>query len=107
MIFIIIGIIRLIAQDQFVTKSSKQNKTTHFIAGGDTLVYSVFGMDCPGCHSAVEKQVNKLSAVDSSSANWLNQEIMVFVKKDSVLNENDLFDKIKSANFTPGEKKSK
>ena len=74
---------------------------------GDTLVYKVFGMDCPGCHGALEKQVDKLNAVDSSAANWLNQEIMIIVKKDSVLKEKELFEKIKKANFTPGEKISK
>jgi copper chaperone CopZ len=70
----------------------------------DTLVYKVFGMDCPGCHSALEKQVNKLNTVESSSANWINQELMLIVKRDSVVNEKKLFEMIEKANFTPGEK---
>jgi hypothetical protein len=89
---------------------SKQKKSILSLAdsvAGDTLVYKVFGMDWPGCHGALEKQVDKLNAVDSSAANWLNQEIMIIVKKDSVLKENELFEKIKKANFTPGEKISK
>lgn len=89
---------------------SKQNESIMSPADSlarDTLVYKVFGMDCPGCHGALEKQVDKLNAVDSSAANWLNQEIMIIVKKDSVLKEKDLFEKIKKANFTPGEKISK
>lgn len=69
----------------------------------DTMAYKVFGMDCPGCHSALEKQINKLTAVDYSVADWLNQEVMIVVKRDSVLKENELFEKIKKANFTPGE----
>ena len=73
----------------------------------DTLVYKVFGMDCPGCHSALEKQVNKLNAVDSSAADWLNQEILIITKRDSVLNEKELFEMIKKANFTPGKKVTK
>ena len=88
----------------------KRNESTTIPADSvarDTLVYKVFGMDCPGCHGALEKQVNKLNSVDSSAANWLNQEIMIIVKKDSVLIEKELFEKIKKANFTPGEKISK
>lgn len=69
----------------------------------DTVAYKVFGMDCPGCHGALEKQINKLTAVDYSVADWLNQEVMIVVKKDSVLKEKELFEKIKKANFTPGE----
>ena len=71
----------------------------------DTMTYEVFGMDCPGCHSALEKQINKLPAIDYSVADWVNQEVMVVVKKDSVINEDELFEKIKKANFTPGERK--
>ena len=69
----------------------------------DTLTYKVYGMDCPGCHSALEKQINKLSSVDYSVADWLNQEVMIVVKRDSTIKEKELFEKIKKANFTPGE----
>ena len=75
--------------------------------GPDTLYYQVFGMDCPGCHGALEKQIDKLSAVNFSRGDWVNQEVMVIVKKDSVLNEKELLEKIEKANFTPGEKVNK
>jgi copper chaperone CopZ len=71
----------------------------------DTVIYKIYGMDCPGCQGALEKQINKLSCVSSAKANWLNQEIMIVVKKDSVLNEDELFKRIKKANFTPGKKR--
>ena len=70
----------------------------------DTMRYKVYGMDCPGCHSALEKQINKLDAVDNSAADWLNQEVMIVVKRDSTIKEEELFKKIKKANFTPGKK---
>ncbi len=72
---------------------------------GDTLVYEVYGMDCPGCHSALEKQINKLSAVSNSEANWVKQEVRIVVKEDSIFNEEELFKKIKKTNFTPGDRK--
>lgn len=69
----------------------------------DTLTYTVYGMDCPGCNSALEKQINKLSSVDYSVADWLHQEVMIVVKRDSTIKEKELFEKIKKANFTLGE----
>lgn len=76
-------------------------------AGQDTLYYEVFGMDCPGCHSMLEKQIGKLSAVQESTADWVKQQVMVIVKKDSVLEEKVLYKSIEMANFTPGKKKNK
>jgi copper chaperone CopZ len=76
-------------------------------ADQDTVVYEVFGMDCPGCHSAIEKQLNKSKAIYSSKADWVKQEVMIVLEKDSVLNESEVFDLIEKANFTPGKKVDK
>ncbi len=104
---IIINISTLYAQTNIDQNGQyKQNESRITPADSvvqDTMAYKVFGMDCPGCHSALEKQINKLTAVDYSVADWLNQEVMIVVKRDSVLKENELFEKIKKANFTPGE----
>lgn len=72
---------------------------------GDTLVFTVYGMDCPGCEGGLEKQVNRIPAVSSSEANWVRQELRVIVRKDSVLKQEDLALRVKKANFTlEGEK---
>ena len=70
----------------------------------DTVVYAVYGMDCPGCHGALEKQIGKLSCVADVEANWLSQQVSIIVKKDSLLNQTKLYEQIEKANFTPGER---
>lgn len=66
----------------------------------DTLKYTVYGMDCPGCEGGLVKQVNKLPWVASSKASWKQQELEVVVKKDSVANVDDLETRVRKANFT-------
>jgi len=66
----------------------------------DTLIYTVYGMDCPGCEGGLEKQVNKIPAVKESNAFWMKQELIVITKKDSVLDIEDLKKRVKKANFT-------
>lgn len=69
-----------------------------------TIKYQVFGMNCPGCHGALEKQINKIPGVKSSKADWVKQEIEIRVFSDTIISEEDIFKRIKKANFTPGEK---
>ncbi|MDT8430594.1 MAG: cation transporter [Bacteroidales bacterium] len=66
----------------------------------DTLVFTVYGMDCPGCEGGLEKQVNKIPSVSSSEASWVRQQLKVVVRKDSVLKREDLEFRVKKANFT-------
>lgn len=69
-----------------------------------TIKYQVYGMDCPGCHGAIEKQINKIPGVISSKADWVKQEIEIRVFSDTIISEEDIFKRIKKSNFTPGEK---
>lgn len=66
----------------------------------DTVVYRVYGMDCPGCTRGLEKQVNKIPAVKTSDANWVKQRLEVVVMKDSVLKRENIEFRVKKANFT-------
>ena len=65
-------------------------------------VYEVFGMDCPGCHGAVEKLVKKIPGVTDAKANWEEQKITIATEPGSDVNDEVIFDAIKRANFTPG-----
>jgi len=67
-------------------------------------VYEVFGMDCPGCHGGLEKLVKKIPAVQDARANWQQQRLTVTEQPDAELNDDDIYDAIKRANFTPGER---
>lgn len=72
--------------------------------GAQVRIYEVFGMDCPGCHGGVEKLVNELRAVEKSEANWKEKRLVVVVKPGSELKDEDVFDAIRRANFTPGDR---
>ena len=66
----------------------------------DTLVFTVYGMDCPGCEVGLEKQVNKIESIKFSDADWLKQELRIVLVQDSTLNVNELEKRVKKANFT-------
>jgi len=75
--------------------------------GQDTIVYTVYGMDCPGCESGLEKQINKIPAVQSSTASWVKQQLKVVVKEDSVVDREDILFRVEQANFTLAEESQK
>jgi len=66
----------------------------------DTLIFTVYGMDCPGCEVGLEKQVNKIESIRFSDADWLKQELRVVLVQDSTLNASELEKRVKKANFT-------
>lgn len=67
-------------------------------------MYEVFGMDCPGCQGGVEKLVKKIPAVQDAKADWQKKEIVITVRPESVLDDKDVLDAIRRANFTPGKR---
>ncbi|NIN00835.1 MAG: DUF3347 domain-containing protein [candidate division Zixibacteria bacterium] len=71
----------------------------------DIRIYEVFGMDCPGCHGAVEKLVKKIPAVEAAEANWKEQHLTVTVRPGSELDDEEIYDAVRRANFTPGKRK--
>jgi copper chaperone CopZ len=85
------------AQNQALDNSDTQIPKD---AQTDTLVFTVYGMDCPGCEVGLEKQVNKIEAIKFSDANWLKQELRIVLVQDSTLNPKELEKRVKKANFT-------
>lgn len=70
--------------------------------GTEVRIYEVFGMDCPGCHGGLEKLVNKLPGVLASQANWKKQRLAVRLQQETELKDEDIFEAVRRANFTPG-----
>lgn len=66
----------------------------------DTLKFTVYGMDCPGCEGSLEKQVNKIGSIQYCKADWVEQELQIVLKQDSVLRISELEKRVKKANFT-------
>ena len=72
--------------------------------GSETRVYEVFGMDCPGCHGGLEKLVKKIPAVAQAQANWVQKRLTIAVKQEITLDDEDIYDAIRRANFTVGKR---
>jgi len=70
----------------------------------ETRVYEVFGMNCPGCHGGLEKLVKKIPAIQESEANWQKKQLVVTMRPEAELNDEDIYDAIRRANFTPGKR---
>ena len=70
----------------------------------EVRIYEVFGMNCPGCHGGVEKLLNKLPAVQDSQANWQKKQVTITVRPGQQLSDDDVFDAVRRANFTPGKR---
>ena len=63
-------------------------------AGLEVRIYEVFGMDCPGCHGGLEK----------TDANWDQKKLTLTVRPGADLDDQDVREAIRKANFTPGER---
>jgi len=88
-----------------VSCATNKKDTTATVTGGSEIrVYEVFGMDCPGCQGGVEKLVKKIPAVQDAKADWQKKEIVITVRPESVLDDKDVLDAIRRANFTPGKR---
>ena len=81
-----------------------QSSAVDSVEASETRVYEVFGMDCPGCHGGVEKLVKKIPGVQFSQANWIQKRLVVTADPKVKLKDEDIYDAIKRANFTPGKR---
>lgn len=91
-------ILMMAASSAFGQHSNNEAQKTENKA--DTLEFTVYGMDCPGCEGGLEKQVNKIESVNSSEANWRKQLLQVVLEPDAKLDINTLEKRVKKANFT-------
>ena len=84
--------------------SADQDLAIESIKESETIAYEVFGMDCPGCHGGLEKLVKKIPAIHGAKANWVKKQLVVAVKPEAKLSDDDIYDAIKRANFTAGKR---
>ena len=70
----------------------------------DIRIYEVFGMDCPACASGLDKLVVKIPAIRESEAQWKVKRLVISVKDGEQLQDEDIYDAIERANFTPGKR---
>ena len=84
--------------------TSEPNVNAQSMDNSQTRTYEVFGMDCPGCHGGLEKLVKKIPSVQNAQANWEKKQLMVTVRPQAQLNDEDIYDAVRRANFTPGKR---
>ena len=84
--------------------AENQEPATKSMEESETRVYEVFGMNCPGCHGGLEKLVKKIPDVQEAEANWQKKQLVVMVRPEVELNDKDIYDAIRRANFTPGKR---
>lgn len=72
---------------------------------GETRVYEVAGMACPGCEGGLCKLVNKLEGVASSRADWEANKLWVSFEPGVEPDDERVFGAIRRANFTPNERR--
>ena len=72
--------------------------------GSETRIYEVFGMNCPGCHGGVEKLIGKIPAVQEVVADWKAQQLTVTVRQGADLDDDEIYDAIRRADLTAGER---
>lgn len=64
--------------------------------------YEVFGMDCPGCHGGLEKNLKKIPGVVTASANWKKKMVTITVESGREIDSAAIRKAIKDSNFTVG-----
>lgn len=64
------------------------------------VCYEVFGMDCLGCQSALEKQVKKIDGVADAKASFKEKYVVIDLKPGAKVSDEEIEKHIKKANFT-------
>jgi copper chaperone CopZ len=72
--------------------------------GTQTITYEVFGMDCPGCHGGLEKNLRKIAGVVDAAANWKEQTVVIWVEAGQVVDPAEIEAAIERSNFTMGKR---
>jgi len=93
---IMVGVIACASGNKDIDPELDQESETH--------IYEVFGMNCPGCHGGLEKILLKNPAILSAQGNWVEKRVTIKVRSDSKFSDEEVYDAIRRANFTPGKR---
>ena len=83
---------------------TKSNIPDVWHQSGEIRIYEVFGMDCPGCHEGLEKQILQIEGVQGAKADWTLKQVTIWVSGESTVADYSIHQAIQRANFTPGER---
>lgn len=68
-------------------------------------VYEVYGMDCPGCHGGLEKNLTKIPGVSGATANWKQKTVAVRVEEGASVEDAQIKKAVEDSNFTLGRRR--
>ena len=68
--------------------------------GSTELSYTVYGMDCPGCHGGLEKNLEKIPGVTDALANWKQQTVTLRLTESSDVTNEQIKQAVQDSNFT-------
>ena len=70
----------------------------------NAVTYEVYGMDCPGCHGGLEKNLEKIPRVLAASANWKQQRDTLSLEEEATVSPEQITQAVEDSNFTLGKK---
>lgn len=76
----------------------------HADSRGNTATYEVYGMDCPGCHGGLEKNLEKIPGVLKADANWKQQRVTLSMDETTAVSAEQITQAVNDSNFTLGKK---
>ena len=100
-IILLIGLASFFFISGCATAPEDSNST---VASGNTITYEVFGMDCPGCHGGLEKNLLKVPGVTEAAANWKEQRVTLLVDNADAVSEAAINQAVEESNFTLGKR---
>lgn len=71
--------------------------------GRPMITHSVYGMDCPGCHGGLEKNLEKIPGVADAAANWKQQTVTLYLASSDSVTYDQIKQAVENSNFTLGE----
>lgn len=83
------------------TPASQMNQSN---SPQNAVTYEVYGMDCPGCHGGLEKNLEKIPGVLAASANWKKQRVTLSLEDAATVSTEQVTQAVEDSNFTLGEK---
>ncbi len=84
--------------------STPKSATDPAVISGETRIYEVFGMDCPGCHGGLEKLIEAIPGIATATASWQEKRLTLTIVEGGEVSDDTVSQAIARANFTAGER---
>jgi copper chaperone CopZ len=97
LIIAVLGMSALLAGCSTPTAETEQKEFS-----SHAVTYEVYGMDCPGCHGGLEKNLKKIPGVLEATANWKQKRVTLSLDEAADVPEDQIVRAVEDSNFTLG-----